>query len=408
MLTRDLLRHDRRGGRFIPRFIDTTNRLAQNLVADLSLLYANGKDQSREELSEAAKPLINAYRSPLIAKGLNKLLLDRATFTCSLEELEALRLATFTTSAKHLRAENMNDLELFRQTVSLDMQSNTPDQLATILHSDLPIRQPLTAFEAIEPITLLERYNMAMAQGPLIWADSLTIEMWESDPGRRRQFFRYLKFFQLMARITPLSGATNGFRLELDGPLSLFDVARKYGIKLANFLPAVCLLTRWKITALIRMDKEAATMELDETSGLKSHFTRTTAYIPDEFTTFATQFKESQVVWKLLPHSPLLDLGAQEMVVPDFTFRHQTGKTVHLELFHRWHAGRLPKRLERLQTTQKSISLAIGVDRTLSKQPDLAASLEASTWFQSHGFVFNQFPPVKRVVQCLDGFLVTA
>ncbi len=406
MLTRDLLRYDQRGGRLIPRFVDSTSRLVQNLVTDLALIYATGTGQSREELSEATLPVINSYRSPLIAKGINKLLIDRCTFQEPADDVEALRFATFTAAVKHLQSEEMNDLERFRQAVSDAMHSEDPDQLALKLHADLPVRQPLIAFESIEPEPLLHRYNMAMAQGPLIWADSLIIDIHEPDPGRLRQFFRYLKFFQLMARITPSVKLAHGFRLELDGPLSLFDVARKYGIKLANFLPAVCALSKWHITATIRLGKEPeAQLELDETSRLHSHFTRTTCYVPDEFLTFAEQFKAVVKTWKIESNSPLLDLGKQEMVAPDFTFRHQSGQVIHLELFHRWHGGPLPKRLERLAQIKKPIFLAIGVDRALSKQALLAPLLAQSSWFQSHGFVFNQFPPIKRVVACLEEFL---
>ncbi|MBF0437721.1 MAG: DUF790 family protein [Magnetococcales bacterium] len=404
MLTRELLRYDRREGRLIPRFVDTTTLILQNLVRDLSLVYAAGEGQSREELADAVLPLINSYRSPMIAKGVNKLLLDRCTFRESLEGLEEQRMAIFTTAAKHLRADDRDDLELFRRAVVRDMGRDDPDQLALDLHADLPVRQPLMAFDSIEPEDLLHRYNMALAQGPLIWSHAMTLYIWESDIGKRRQFFRHLKFFQLLATIVPTS--EKGLRLDLDGPLSLFDVTRKYGIKLANFLPAVCALSRWKVTAMTRIRNEpAATLELDETSGLKSHYTRTTAYVPDEFTTFAAKFKEEVADWKILTTSPLVELGGQEMAIPDFSFRHKNGITVHLELFHAWHEGHLPRRLARLDGSHKPVFLAVGVDRALSKQPALSKLLENSRWFQDHGFVFNQFPPVKRVEKCLDGFL---
>ncbi|MEO5332599.1 MAG: DUF790 family protein [Magnetococcus sp. YQC-5] len=406
MLTRELLRYDRRGERLYPRLVDPTNVLLQNLVRDLALIYEAGIGQSREELTEEVVPLINSYRSPQIAKGVNKLLLDRCTFQENFDGQEALRWAIFTSAAKHLRAADMNDLVSYRLAVGRDLETDDPDQLAQRLHADLPVRQPLIAFEAVDPVPLIDRYNMALVQGPLIWADGLIIEMCEPDAARRRHFFRYLKWFQLMARITPIPHVANGFRLELDGPLSLFDVARKYGIKLAGFLPAVCALKQWKIMAQVRIGTEgAATLTLDDTSGLKSHFTQTSAYIPDEFSVFVAQFKEQVQEWKMQPNSPLLNVGGQEWAIPDFSFRHQTGCVVHLELFHRWHGGPLPKRLQNLDTLKKPVALAIGIDRALTKQPDLAPLLEASGWFRDHGFPFNQIPPVKRVVKCLESFL---
>ncbi|MBF0272243.1 MAG: DUF790 family protein [Magnetococcales bacterium] len=404
MLNRELLRFDHRGGKILPRFVDPTNELLRTFARDLALIYAAAEGQSREELSETLMPRINAFRSPLVAKGLNKLLLDRCTFRESLEGLEERRLATFAAAALHLKAPRMNDLEAFRQAVAQTMQSADPDQLALDLHADLPDRQPLIAFDPIEPEALLHRYNMAMAQGPLFWADRLTIRMQEPDPGRQRTFFQYLKWFQLLATVTHDPHAVGGFTLELDGPLSLFDVQRKYGLKLAAFLPAVCGLSRWKLQATTRIDGKTASLELDETSGLHAHFSRVATYIPEEFVTFAAQFQKEIPEWEILPHPTLLDLGRQELVVPDFSFRHQSGMLAHLELFHRWHASQLPRRLNRLDHITTPPPLVVGIDRTLNKRAELIPLLEHSPWFQAHGLAFNQFPPVKRVARSLDGW----
>jgi len=44
----------------------------------------------------------------------------------------------------------------------------------------------------------------------------------------------------------------------LDGPASLFSQSQKYGIRMANFLPALPLCDRWEM---------AATILIDETTG---------------------------------------------------------------------------------------------------------------------------------------------
>ncbi|MBF0212867.1 MAG: DUF790 family protein, partial [Magnetococcales bacterium] len=202
MLSREFLRFDRRGGKIIPRFIDPENTLLQEFARDLALLYAASEGQSHEELSEATMPRINAFRAPLVAKGLNKLLLDRCTFRESLEGLQERRLATFQAAAQILKSSRNTDLERFRLAVAQAMESDDPDQLALELHADLPDRQPLIAFDPIEPEELLHRYNLSMAQGPLFWADRLTLHLREPDAGRQRQFFQHLKWFQLLATIT--------------------------------------------------------------------------------------------------------------------------------------------------------------------------------------------------------------
>lgn len=412
MLNRELLRFDQRQGRLTPRFVDAENQLLRDLARDLTAIYLSSEGQSRDEISEAVAPLINAARSPLIAKGLNKLLMDRCAFREAPEGMEERRLTIFRAAGRLLQSAGMNDLADYRHAVAVAAPHETtglvsdPDQLAMGLHADHPDRQPLTGFEPIEPEGLLHRYNLALAQGPLFWANRLTVRIVEPDPGKQRRFFRHLKFLQLLARVTRDQEGADGFSLELDGPLSLFDVQRKYGLKLALLLPELCQLRQWRMEAALLLESRTLTFELSDASGLWAPEPRTGSYLPEEFGQFAEAFKEKISGWAMIPHPEIVALGGQEWVVPDFSFRHASGKVVHLELFHRWHARQLPARLKRLDGPGRHPPLAIGVDRALSRQADLAPLLEASRWFEGHGFPFNQFPPVKRVAECLDGFLV--
>ncbi|MBF0262322.1 MAG: DUF790 family protein [Magnetococcales bacterium] len=410
MLNRELLRFDQRQGRLTPRFVDAGNQLLRDLARDLTGIYLASVGQSRDEIAEAVAPLINAARSPLIAKGLNKLLLDRCTFRETPEGMEEHRLAILRAAGGLLQGAGMNDLAAYRHAVAravaekISGSEADPDQLAMGLHADHPDRQPLTGFEPLEPEGLLHRYNLALAQGPLLWANRLTVGIVEPDPGKQRRFFRQLKFLQLLAQVTRDKEGEGGFSLELDGPLSLFDVQRKYGLKLALLLPELCQLRQWRVQAALELESRTLTFELSQASGLWAPEPRTGSYLPEEFRQFAEEFAEKISAWKLLSHTEIVTLGGQELVVPDFSFRHASGKVVHLELFHRWHARQLPARLKRLDGPGRHPPLAIGVDRALSKQPALAPLLEGSRWFAEHGFPFNQFPPVKRVAECLEGF----
>ncbi len=405
MLTKDLLRFSRnRQSRIFPRFLNVDNKAALLLAEELGDIYKTGIESSREELAELTHPVINGYRSPLIAKGINKLLLDRCEFQEPDSAVEPFRTGVFATAAELLKSADakMDSLTHFRNTVGKrhDMDA---DDLAAALHGDLPIRQPLLQFKEITSERLLHRYNLAQAQGLLYNSSHMTLTFNEPDVGRRRFFFRYLKFFRLMARI--YKEGAGRYRLELDGPLSLFDQTRKYGLQMANLLPVIVLLSQWSVTAKVKPEERSGVMELDQNSGLVSHYSVTTAHIPGEFTSFAEQFRREVKEWKIVKNSPLLDLGRQEVAIPDFSFRHKSGQVVHLELFHRWHKGPLEKRLKHLETGRTKTALLIGVDRFLTKDPALQKKLEHSGWYQKHGMPFNAFPPVKRVVKCLEGFL---
>ncbi|MBF0448898.1 MAG: DUF790 family protein [Magnetococcales bacterium] len=405
MLTKDLLRFSRnRQAQVFPRFLKADDRITLDLVESLANLYQNGIDQSREELSELAHPIINGHRSPLIAKGINKLLLDRCLFQEPDSNIEPFRAQVYATAAHWLIKDDpeLDSLSHFRSVVG-QRHDQPADELAAALHADLPIRQPLRSFETVSAEKLIHRYNLAQAQGLLFNSNKMTLTFTDTDVGRRRFFFRYLRFFRLLARVHKTGPGQ--YRLEVDGPLSLFDQTRKYGIRMANLLPVICLLSQWSLTASVKPEKQSGTLKLDHNDGLISHYRLTTAYVPEEFKIFAEQFKKAKTEWKISNNPPLLDLGKQELSIPDFSFVHQRGTVVHLELFHRWHKGALQQRLKQVALGRKKINLAIGIDRFLNKDPSLAKQLEQSGWFQKHGLSFNAFPPVGRVVKTLEGFL---
>ncbi|MBF0424171.1 MAG: DUF790 family protein, partial [Magnetococcales bacterium] len=254
---------------------------------------------------------------------------------------------------------------------------------------------------------LLHRYNMALAQGLLLRASHLELEVFAPEAGRLRQFFRQLKFFRLLATIQPLS--QGHYHLTLDGPLSLFDQVRRYGVQFAAVLPAVCHLEQWQLTAEIRPPGgDIGQLVLNQESGLVSHYAISSAYIPPEFERFAVQFNEEASEWTIVPEIHPYHLEANDLIVADFTFRHVTEAMVHLEMFHRWHKIPILRRLQQLQHQENrdhSLHLAIAVDRPLSKDAEIAARLEQSEIFRKHGFHFNEFPSVKRTLTCLESFL---
>ena len=103
--------------------------------------------------------------------------------------------------------------------------------------------------------------------------------------------------------------------------------------------------------------------------------------------------------------TPFIEIGeegSQELIFPDLSFS-DGEKLVHLELFHRWHAGALRRRLE--QVNQRSdLDLLIGIDRSLLRSSDFKAEVEANPYFKSRGFLFNDFPPISRLQTLLKNF----
>ena len=56
-------------------------------------------------------------------------------------------------------------------------------------------------------------------------------------PAAYRELFNKLKFRRLLQSIHPADGG--GYRIDIDGPMSLFSSGTKYGLALALILPAI-------------------------------------------------------------------------------------------------------------------------------------------------------------------------
>jgi predicted nuclease of restriction endonuclease-like RecB superfamily len=125
------------------------------------------------------------------------------------------------------------------------------------LYADLPEAHVLTSFEAPTPEGLLERYNLAQAQGVLYQASHVVITAHRNDPGEYKLLFRYLKLFGLMAYTE--GDAQQGFTLTIDGPASLFKPSPRYGLSLAKLLPALLHVTHWRLSATLVPRQGAST-----------------------------------------------------------------------------------------------------------------------------------------------------
>ncbi|MEG3638417.1 DUF790 family protein [Magnetococcus sp. PR-3] len=405
MLTKEHLRFNQRSGKIKPGFIDVNNRALLNAVESLTDIFVHGEGQTRAELSELCGPVIaTGYRSPKILRGFEKLLLDRCTFGEPDDGAVEHRTAIFQKAAELLQQENMEELPYYRRTVAEAFDSQA-DILAAALYEDLPERQPLQAFRPMESKKLLYRYNAAQVQGLLLRAERLTITLKATDPGKLRLLLQQLRFHRLLARVNRQKSGR--VEMVLDGPTSVLEQTQKYGMQLALFFPTLLLQEAWKLEASIRIQgKPEATLILDNGNPLASWYTRTRAYRPDEdFAKFALSFREKHPDWTVDEHPPILDLGQQEICAPDMAFS-KDGKPFHLELFHRWHAAPLLRRLEYLEKVgPDKLPLILGVERSLTKNPEVADKLEANPLFDQRGFLFRDLPSVRNLVKVLEASL---
>ena len=205
-----------------------------------------------------------------------------------------------------------------------------PEQVRAWLYADLPEAHVLTSFEAPTPEGLLERYNLAQAQGVLYRASHVVITAHRNDPGEYKLLFRYLKLFGLMAYIE--GDADHGFTLTIDGPASLFTPSPRYGLALAKLLPALLHVTRWSLTAtLVPRQPSSSTTQgtrftLEAGCGLVSHYPPGKPYDSMLEQAFAERWAQTPTPWRLEREVDLIPLPGSVMV-PDFRLVHPDGRS---------------------------------------------------------------------------------
>jgi predicted nuclease of restriction endonuclease-like RecB superfamily len=388
VLTRDLLLFRVREGRLRPSFVKREDpellALAKELIAEVE----GAKGQTRDDVEEALALRAGAFSRPRVARGLVKLLVDRALFDEAAEGVTETRWGRFQVAAQVLRGLSLDTtLEAYEARLAEALPAPLPE-VREALYEDLPGNRRLLGWEALTPTDLLDRYNLALAQGPLLGARRLTLRARAPELLRVRKLLRWLKFCRLVAEVRRDG---DDWALEVEGPGALLSLQKKYGLQLASFLSVVPVLERWELTAEVEASaRRRAMLVLDHRDPLVSPLPAALGHIPAEVATLAEGFEDAE--WEVDLTALPRHMGAAGLCVPDLTFRHrETGREVALELFHAWHAGPLARRLGELRS-RPDPGLLLGVDRALAKGEERDA-LEA----HPRVVLFNGFPSARRL-----------
>ena len=382
MLTRDLLRYHVQRGNVRPRFIDPEDEALRQLAEKLVVLATTLQGAPRCELVEALNEAGVTLAAPLIARGLIKLVVDRCVFAEPDETAPARRLKIFTAATLALR--NLaSDAPFAEYAAILRQTAGEAD-----LYSDLPANRPLLHFKTCTPLQLLQRYNMAQAQGLVLACRKLVVTTRSHDVLRVRRVLRWLKFCRLVADISH-TGAT--WQFAITGPAAILILAKKYGLQLANFLPVVAVLDNYTLEAEVIWQREQVWhLTLTQDDPLVSPYLARLGYVPKEVEHVAQSFTDAE--WQLDLAVEPRHVGPTGIMLPDFTFKHQTAGPVHVELFHRWHHHSLRQRLCEL-ASRPDPQVVLGVDRALAADTDLQTLLKASPQV----LIFSGFPTVRRL-----------
>ncbi len=397
MLTADLVRARRYKGELRLRPLDAKARTAAEGSAAALIAVARAHvGQPRAAFDEACDAVVAAAAEPRLAAGLAKLIEDRATFEAAAElDPEALRRDVFAQASATRRALPAGE-HLDRDAVLGAVAAErglTAAAVDAALYADLRGAHKLIAVDAITPVALVDSYDLAQAQAVLLRAVRLVVEVECAHPADYRILFRQLKFQRLLHTIA--ARPAGGYRIEIDGPYSLFESVTRYGLGLALALPAIRACARWSLTAELRWGTARAplTFKLDG----RAVGERATSLLTDELTALVAAIDALGSPWRVAAADALLDLPGVGVCVPDLLITHaDTGESVYLEVLGYWSRAAVWKRVELVeQGLADRVVFAIGQHLRVSEDA-LGDELPGAL------YVYKRTLQAKAVVERVD------
>lgn len=371
-------------GRLVPHRLSPEDGRVVGVARELCDLYEAHLNGPRAELEarlagleEELGPRLDARRGFKILRALAKLLEEHATWEAPTDaDPYTIRTRVFELAAA-LPEPPASEPGLLEVPTRDDVLSRVATEIghedvSGLMYADRQGAQVLAGFDKPSPEALIERYNVAQIQGILYAAKELVVDLGEdADAGL---VFHYVKKMALIYRLEP---TRRGYRLHLDGPLSIFGGTRKYGLRLAKFLPGLLLTSSWRLSANVDWKGREALLELDsEKNDLRSHYLGPKdAHEGDdvrEAFVRAWQRAKDTGGWELEAGSGVLPFPElKTALVPDFTLRDAAGEIVHLEVLGFWSERNLVERVALLrEANARGYSVLVAASEKLGTSPE--------------------------------------
>jgi predicted nuclease of restriction endonuclease-like RecB superfamily len=410
MLTGALVRAKTSKGRVIPLYIERDSPRWLEAAESLLLLFREAVGMTRGQIESEIDELFGGGgKATQVHRGLAKVLEDRAEFEVVSEvPPEVIREKVFTAAADYrrpLRAGGAvpgprttfrRDEVLGAAASALDL---TPDAVLASLFADLRGENRLLHFEDTTALKLIDRYNVALAQAVLLRAVLVRVEIRNEQPARYRQLFRRLKFHRLLYRVE--GNMRDGYVFHIDGPLSLFCATTKYGLQVAQFLPALLRCLEFRLEAELRWGprREPRSFLLESRDGLISHQSDTGMYVPAEIKAFLGRFRQVVPEWEISECTDLIELGREGVWVPDYRAIHRaTGTDVFIEVLGFWKRSSL-ERLTRLLPRYGPPRFVLAISDRLKVDEEALEDLPGPI------LRFKDIPSASELGTMLDRFL---
>jgi len=398
MLTSEQSIVEYRAGRVVPdRLTQKTHRHYIDHAEKMLAVYREGIGQQRRSLHRQVEEIFADEPDCPVRRieAFCKLLDDAGVFqTDPSGKAAKLRLDVFSRAARLHPLVQVPD-RLFEHEVEA-ARRQLAEELATpwgeieqSLYADVMAYQPLEEFTGYpDAAAFLSRYNVAQLQACLYRAESVTVTATRD----LKTIIRYAKLAKLLHDIVRLGPSE--YRITFSGPASVLRETRRYGVNFARFLPALLACKGWSMEATLQTPwKTCVRLVISDADRFTSHLPPPAEFDSALEESFAKKFGPTRDGWQLIREGDILH-EHQKTFIPDFTFRHEDGTQVFLEIVGFWTPEYLASRRETLrQFRRHRILLAVPecsiregaaitdnvlVYKTTLKLPPLLAALEAT------------------------------
>jgi predicted nuclease of restriction endonuclease-like RecB superfamily len=343
-------------------------------------------DIAREHVGKTRAEVLRAWlsvecspRERRILSGLMKLVEDDSEFEMpeGIEPAE-LRSELFLEAARRRRSDEPNAFD--REALigeAAERRGMTSDGVEAALFADLRGAHRLVRTAPSSPETLVERYREAQVQAVLLRAVRVVAHVRCASPDAYRELFRKLKFRRLLHRIAP--EGEGGYRIEIDGPFSLFQGVAKYGLELALLLPALEACSSLELEAEVRWSERGGTLTFRHRGGKKPRPAGDTLGLRSEVVELVEGIRALGGGYQAAPADRIFDLPGIGVCVPDLRLvRASDGAEAFLEVLGYWSRASVWKRVELVErglgaTILFAVSSRLRVSEEVLEDSDSAA-----------------------------------
>jgi predicted nuclease of restriction endonuclease-like RecB superfamily len=342
----DLVRIRKRNGSLsLPAMSADARERARALAEQVLGVIAGLVGQTRSVVEEELSGLESTPQEKKLLSALKKLALDDSAFDGNAAlDAPSLRREVFSRAALARQALEPGahfDREAVLSAVAAELKL-TPEALESALYSDLRSAERLLKAPSYDAEGLLVRHARAEVQAVLLCSVRVVALVRCATAEQYRALFHKLKFRQLMFQLAAEPGGR--YRIEIDGPYSLFESVTKYGLELALLLPALESCDSVKLNADLRWGKKREVLKFELELGRAGAFEPTPPR--DEIKQLLQAFAEA-ADWRAEPAQEVLDLPGIGLCVPDLCFSHQqTGEQVLCEVLGFWNRDAVWRRVE--------------------------------------------------------------